>query len=105
MKQMMAAMEAIGNIKKFAKGAMKIKKRPMEDDEDPSMRKALREMDDIEGAVPGGSASKQDENPYIYGDSRLPENLDGAEDEDDDVTVVLMSGRKEVKNPKGPSRY
>lgn len=116
MNEMKAAMEALGSIKKYAKDMMgQRKKKSLLDklddeqkakaDEEMGEAEALQESEDIEGAVPGGSASKPDENPGIYGDSRLPENLDGEHEDDDDVTVVLMSGRKAVKNPKGPMRY
>lgn len=116
MSDMKAAMQALSGIKTYAKSMMgKKRKNPVDKIEEEmcaergeeskeSEDEALRKMDTIEGAVPGGSASKPAENPYIYGNSRLPENLDDQHEDDDDVTVVLMAGNRPVKQPKGRMR-
>jgi len=93
MRQMKAAMEALGNLKSFAKKGMLGRGRSIKDKNEI--------LDDVDNAVPGGSASKPPEDPDEYGDSRLPDNLQHLDDvEDDDVTVVMMSGRKMPRAPK-----
>lgn len=116
MSDMKAAMQALGGIKAYAKSMMGKRRKNSVDRVEDEMRAergeeseesedaAMRKADTIEGAVPGGSASKPDEDPFIYGNSRLPENLDDQHEDDDDVTVVLMAGNRPVKQPKGRMR-
>lgn len=105
---MMAAMEALGGIKHWAKREMlkkKAKSGPSDtkDTSAASQEKMDHEADMEPGVLPGGSASKTGEDSDVFGDSRLPETLQGLDDEnqDHDVMVVHMSGKK----ARSPHRF